>query len=68
MDADEFRRLFGPTKPAAELTVIGSDTLPEQCPWCRQEFIYETEATDPPVMLTECQCGQWRMVFRGDQP
>lgn len=54
-------------KPGGEhtATIIGCDVLPEQCPWCSEEFIYDSQSGEPPTMLTECSCGQWRMVFVG---
>ena len=47
-------------KPNTEFTVVDSDTLPEQCPNCQHEFVFDIEADEPPTVRTECPCGRWR--------
>ena len=64
---DEFNRMFGVTpeepRPPGERTVFYSDAIPETCPCCHDEFVYDIQPGYPQTLLTECSCGQWRLVL-----
>lgn len=41
--------------------------LRETCPDCGGEFIYTMAGSDPPRVLTECDCGEWLIVMTNDE-
>lgn len=45
--------------PAGVNRVFRSDTIPEQCPWCKHEFDLHIQATVPPSLSAKCACGWW---------
>ena len=62
---DDFESLYPGELPGQVTKVFMADALPEHCPFCKHEFIYDIQSTVPPTADTECKCGQWRVVIAG---
>ena len=64
IDQDEFNRMFGVAPEEFQREpFFRSETVPENCHVCHEEFVWDIQSGLPPTLLAECSCGQWRLVL-----